>query len=221
MNNGTAFRSRLLQFVLLLTHRYHPTQIWTNKESLQRLRAENRSRSNAWYQRNERYDAPVCDSLSYSAREKDTRHQREQRADELNMPVAARAWIVSPKDRPTLYTLLPLFMDLTASRCTLADEWTPSSDWFDLAGQYILQVVVEEYLLYGTKGEAFNDVFAFGGSGVGIKDEDQGGNGNGVQKLFHTEDGGEEKKEWTRAKQKYMNEVGPTVPWHSWKHQSC
>lgn len=137
------------------------------------------------------------------------------------MPLSTRAWIVSNKDRPTLYTLLPLFMDLTASRCKLADEWTPSSDWFDLAGQYILQAVVEEYVLYGTKGEIFNDVFAFGGSGARIEDENEEDDGKGVQKLFRTDNGREEKKDWTRVKQRYMNEVGSVVSTDSSRCQLC
>lgn len=96
-------------------------------------------------------------------------------------------------------------MELTALRTTLSDEWTPTSDWFDLAGQYMLQCVIEEYLLHGASGEeVFNAAFAFGGSRMkGVEEESE----NGVQKLFCEDGGNKERKEWADVRRKYISEV--------------
>ncbi|CBX98327.1 predicted protein [Plenodomus lingam JN3] len=46
-----AFRSRLLQFALVFTHRLHHVQTWTTPDSLAALHAQNQARAEYWSQR--------------------------------------------------------------------------------------------------------------------------------------------------------------------------
>jgi hypothetical protein len=208
------FRSRLLQFVLLLTHRYHPSQTWTNEDSLQTLREKIESNSDSWHTRNGRNAAAIRCSFDFDPMDDDARlHARRARAIELDMPQDTQQWLTNPKGRPTLYTLLPSFMELTAARTSLFDEWTPGSDWFDLAGQYMLQAVIEEYVHYGEhREEVFNATFAFGTTSAQLAAEDE--RVVAVQSLFRKEGTNEQRPEWTSARQKYIDEVSYLVRKH-------
>ena len=197
-----AFRSRLLQFVLLLTHRYHPTQTWTNEESLQRLQEQNHARGKLWatlHDTTKERRRPSWLSVMGSA-------DREQRIKLLQLPFSDTRQFTDP-DRPLLEHLLPLFIELTAARANLGDEWRPTSDWFDLAGQFMLQTVVDHYTCHDQCDKAtFNSIFAFGNPGP--KTDGEESDVTAMRSLFCTEDVPQkELPEWTAIRRKYVREV--------------
>ena len=100
-----------------------------------------------------------------------------------------------------------MFIELTAARSSLGDEWQPTSDWFDLAGQFMLQAVVDRCLINGQcDTTAFTSIFAFGNPGV-----ERPGEGKDVtaMRTLFCKDGSppEELPEWTVIRRQYVKEV--------------
>lgn len=204
-SNLPAFRLQLLQFVLLITHRYHPIQTWTNEGSLQKLRLRNSARSERWSKAHAS-DTPHQSARRISGNELD--FAREQRVSELNLPSSCHIGMLNDPDRPSLHDLLPLFIELTAARTNLGDEWQPTSDWFDLAGQFMLQAVVDQYLRTGQcPTETFTSIFAFG-TLTAEPEEGDGAAVRATQSLFCREDSPQEElPEWTASRRRYIREV--------------
>jgi hypothetical protein len=84
----------------------------------------------------------------------------------------------------------------------------PTNGWMELAGHFMLQAVIEEYLLNGASGpEPFNTIFAFGCPGSGRR-PDEGLDVQAMRTLFSVERNTREQLDiWTRTKQRYVNEV--------------
>ncbi|KAJ4984909.1 hypothetical protein SVAN01_09603 [Stagonosporopsis vannaccii] len=201
----TAFRSRLLQFVLLFTHRYHPTQTWSSEESLRRLKAQNTARgvlwSNLYSNRDEHMESDRI------LNERSIRAVRQHRAADLSLPSSSFDMdCFNDPDRPALDDLLPIFMELTAARTCLDNEWQPTSDWFDLAGQFMLQAVIDQYMINGCcQTERLAAIFAFGNPGA-----ERNGEATDIialRRLF-CKDGSwsEELPEWTALRHQYIKE---------------
>ncbi|KAF3053525.1 hypothetical protein E8E11_011330 [Didymella keratinophila] len=202
LGSVAAFRSRLLQFLLLLTHRYHPTQTWTNGDSLRKLHQQNQARMAVW-------------SDSYGLEQKYTTAQRilddraltsarQHRASELALPSTFPLDQFSDPDRPALDQLLPLFVELTAARTRLGDDWEPTSDWFNLAGQFMLQAVIDQYVTNGRcSSERFTAIFAFGDPGA--QRESEGTDVTAMRSLFCTGDASRTKlPEWKTVRSNYI-----------------
>lgn len=207
LGNVAAFRSRLLQFVLLLTHRYHPTQTWTNEDSLRRLRQQNMARITVWsdshgFEKNyHNANRNLDDETITSA--------RQRRASELALPSTFRLDQFSDPDRPALDQLLPVFIELTAARTLLGDEWEPTSDWFDLAGQFMLQAVIDQYVTNGHCSiECCTAIFAFGDPGA--KRGSEATDVTAMRSLFCTDGSSRtELPEWTAIRRKHIKAVSP------------
>jgi len=137
LNNQAAFRSRLLQFALLFTHRLNHEQTWTSTESLHELRAQNRTRGLYWKQQTSHgpalhraFDAASEFPLSDGA----LAENRHALACAIGQPPERRRWVTDVDGTPSLHCLLPLFVELTAARVQLGD-WLPTEEWMDLLGQ--------------------------------------------------------------------------------------
>jgi hypothetical protein len=132
---------------------------------------------------------------------------RNALASALNMPRNQRRWVTDIAGTPSLHCLLPLFVELTAARVKLDDDWTPTSEWFHLAGEFMLQTVIEEYLRTGAYGTAtFNAIFAFGCPGPRWAEE--GADVTAMRRLFVDENNPrKEIPDWSNIKQQYIREV--------------
>jgi hypothetical protein len=128
------------------------------------------------------------------------------------MPRDQRRWVADVAGTPSLHCLLPLFVELTAARVNLDDDWVPTSEWLDLAGQFILQAVIEEYLLNGAyKPETFNAAFAFGCPGPRWAEE--GTDVTAMRRLFCDEDDPrQELPAWSAVWRQYLDKVSPHSP---------
>lgn len=204
-----AFRSRLLQFLLLLTHRYHPTQTWTNGDSLRKLRQQNRARMTVWsdshgLERNFTTPNRIIDDEAITS-------ARQHQASELALPSTFRPDQLSDPDRPALDQLLPVFIELTAARTRLGDDWEPTSDWFNLAGQFMLQAVIDQYVTNGhCSAESFTAIFAFGDPGA--QRENEGTDITAMRSLFCTGDVSRtELPEWEKVRSNYIKIVSPRI----------
>ena len=200
-----AFRSRLLQFVLLLTHRYHPTQTWTSEGSLSQLKQQNIDRGKLWSTVHSSKKEHV--SSSQIIAEESVAAARQSRASDLHLPSSFTMDHFNDPDRPTLDQILPVFVELTAARAGLKEEWQPTAEWYDLAGQFMLQAVIDSYVV---NGHCFEDmhtaIFAFGSPGAASNDERP--DIAAMRNLF-CKDGSpaEEHASWTATRARYMQEV--------------
>lgn len=211
LNDQTAFRSRLLQFILLFTHRLNHDKTWTNVDSLNEIRAQNKNRGYYWS-----HSASHSPALRNSF---DTQREfplsdgalaenRHELASALDIPQDRRRWVTDLEGTPSLHCLLPLFVELTAARANLDDEWLPTKEWLHLAGQFMLQAVVEEYLRNGAYGdESFNTIFAFGCPGVDISN-DESTDIKAMRTVFCDQGNPHDQVHgWAKTKRQYINEV--------------
>ncbi|KAF3047544.1 hypothetical protein E8E12_010205 [Didymella heteroderae] len=202
LGSVAAFRSRLLQFLLLLTHRYHPTQTWTNRDSLRTLQQQNKARLIVWsgsygLEQSFKTAKRILDDGAITS-------ARQHRASELALPSTFRLDQFSDPDRPALDQLLPVFIELTAARTRLGDDWEPTSDWFNLAGQFMLQAVIDQYVTNGQcSSECFTTIFAFGDPGAQRGSE--GSDITAMRSLFCAGDISLiELPEWKRVRSNYI-----------------
>ncbi|KAF2011762.1 hypothetical protein BU24DRAFT_436112 [Aaosphaeria arxii CBS 175.79] len=213
LNEQAAFRSRLLQFVLLFTHRFNHDKTWTNEESLNDIRAQNKKRGQYWNQQalgsaalRNSFDTHKSFPLSDGA----LAQNRHELASSFGIPPDRRRWVTDLEGTPSLHCLLPLFIELTAARADLDDGWRPTQEWLHLAVEFMLQSVVEEYLLNGAFGnDPFNTIFAFGCPRLGAADG-QGSDIQAMRSLFCDEsDPTKQVHGWAKLRREYINELLP------------
>lgn len=207
-----------MQFALLFTHRLHHEETWTTEASLNELREQNKARGDYWQHRTHHPPAlqhPFDEQKDFPLSDGALHENRTAFASSLNMPYDQRRWVTDIPGTTSLHCLLPLLLELTAARVNLDDDWLPTSEWFDLLGQFMLQAVIEAYLRDGTYGpEAFNTIFAFGCPGVDRWAEEPS-SVTAMRRLFCDEnDPRLENRAWTSVKRGYIAEVS----FHSYIH---
>ena len=214
LNNQVAFRSRLLQFVLLFTHRLNHDETWTNEQSLDEIRAQNKSRGEFW-QRNTSHSPALRNAFDTSSEfplsDGALVENRHELASALGMPNDKLRWVKDVEGTPSLQCLLPLFIGLTAAWTELNNQRVPTKDWMNLAGQFMLQAAIEEYLRNGAFGEeTFNTIFAFGCPGPDA-DTTEISDVKAMRKVFcDREDSHKQAHGWAKIKRKYIDEVSVT-----------
>lgn len=214
LNDQAAFRSRLLQFALLFSHRLNHDKTWTTEESLNEIRAQNRKRGSYWQQHTAHAPAlqqPFDPLSEFPLSDGALAENRHNLACSLGQPQDRRRWVTDVEGTPSLHCLLPLFVELTSARVSYGD-WIPTEEWMHLFGQFMLQAVIEEYLRNGAYGEeAFNTIFAFGCPGIGRRPDD-GTDVQAMRNLFCVEGNPREQIEgWSAIQQQYINEVSRTL----------
>ncbi|KAH7138297.1 hypothetical protein B0J11DRAFT_11867 [Dendryphion nanum] len=213
LNDQTAFRSRLLQFLLLFTHRLNHEETWTNEESLNEIRAQNKARGLYWEHCTDHSPAlrnPFDTAKNFPLSDGALAANRQELASALDMPSDKRRWVTDVEGTPSLHCLLPLFVELTAARVSLSDGWAPTEEWLHLAGQFMLHAVIEEYLRNGAFGpESFNTIFAFGCPGTEPR-PDEGSDVEAMRSLFCDDDNPHKQIHgWSRLRRQYINELLP------------
>ena len=211
LGSTAALRSRLLQFSLVLTHRFHHSETWTSEESLNELRAQNARRGQYWQERTSHPPAarqPFDPTSDFPLSDAALVANRSQLASDLDIPSDHSRWVTDIPGTTSLLCLLPLFLELSAARRILHDDWVPTSEWFELAGEFMLQTVIEEYLLNGGYGEeVFNAIFAVGCPGVERWAED-GSDVTAMRRLFCEENNSHEQlRSWTSIKERCIKKA--------------
>lgn len=198
---------------MLFTHRLHHDETWTTEASLNSLREQNKSRGEYWRQRTRHQpalqqpfdaqkDFPLSDGALYE--------NRCELASSLRMPLDQRRWVTDVAGTPSLHCLLPVFIELTAARVHLDDDWVPTSEWYNLAAQFMLQAVIGEYLRNGAYGEeTFNTIFSYGCPGVERWAEEPA-DVPAMRTLFCDQNNPrQENPEWSSVKRRYIRELLP------------
>lgn len=198
---------------MIFTHRLHHEETWTTEESLNSLREQNKQRGEYWSQRTRHPPAlsqPFDTQKAFPLSDGALYENRSSLASALRMPQDQRRWVTDVAGTPSLHCLLPVFIELTAARVALDDDWLPTSEWFHLAAQFMLQAVIGEYLRNGAYGpEPFNTIFAYGCPGVD-RWADEPADVSAMRRLFCAEGHlKQENAEWTRIKSGYVNELLP------------
>ncbi|ORY09766.1 hypothetical protein BCR34DRAFT_602623 [Clohesyomyces aquaticus] len=212
LDDQTAFRSRLLQFVLVFTHRLNHDETWTTPQSLSEVRAQNRDRFVYWKQNTSHSPAlrqPFDTFHEFPLSDGALAQNRHEFASTLGMSHERRRWVTDLHGTPPLSCLLPLFIELTAARSSVGD-FVPLPEWFQLTAQFMLQAVLEEYLRNGASGEdEFNTIFAFGCPGT-MGDFDDAEDIKAMRQLF-CKDGNpmEHIHGWSKWKRQCINELLP------------
>jgi hypothetical protein len=129
------------------------------------------------------------------------------------MPSDQRRWVTDVSGTPSLSCLLPLFISLTASRVDLDDDWFPTTEWYELAAQFMLQAVIGEYLHNGAYGPApFNAIFSYGCPGV-ERWADEPDDVPAMRRVFCCQDDSRRQNQaWTDIKKTYIAELVPKGP---------
>ncbi|KAJ4348306.1 uncharacterized protein N0V89_009680 [Didymosphaeria variabile] len=213
LNSQAAFRSRLLQFSLLFTHRLNHEQTWTTEESLGELRTQNRKRGQYWLHAGHApaLDRPFDPASEFPLSDGALAEHRHNLACSIGQPQERRRWVTDLEGTPTLHCLLPLFVELTAARVRLGD-WVPSEGWMDLLGHFMLHAVLEEYLLNGAYSEdTFNTIFAFGCPG-NERQSDDGSDVEAMRCLFCSHGHPHEQiPGWSEVKERYVEKVSSAL----------
>jgi hypothetical protein len=218
LNSQSSFRSRLLQFVLLFTHRFNHDKTWTNDESLNEIRAQNRNRGQYWQQSTSRSPAVRAAQFdphsNFPLPDRILALNRHALASALDMPEKRRRWVTDVNGTPSLHCLLPLFIELTAARTGVDNEWQPTEQWLQLAGQFMLQAALEEYLLNGAFGdECLNTIFAFGCPGTESTAQEPLAV-TAMRAVFcDPEKVHQQVHGWSKVRKQYINEVSPFSLW--------
>lgn len=197
-----------MQFVLIFTHRLNHNQTWTNQGTLNQLREQSLQRGEYWQQYTKKPPAvqqPFNTLNEFPLTDATLLNNRTKFASSLDIPVDRRRCVTDVAGTPSLHTLLPLFVELSAARVNLDDDWLPTKDWYTLAGEFMLQAVIEEYLRNGAQDElAFNTAFAYGCPAV----DGEVGDMVAMRTLFCKDNKTHEQNhEWTRIKRQYEHEV--------------
>lgn len=139
---------------------------------------------------------------------------RRDLADHLAIPSDQRPWVDDPVTitPPSLHCLLPLLLELTAARMLLDDDWAPTSDCFDLLGQFMLHAILEAYLRNGAHDTTtFNTICALGCPGID-RWADEPPSITAMRTLFSQEGLPlVEQTTWTQTRTRYITEVRPPV----------
>ncbi len=209
LSSLAAFRSRLLQFTLLITHRYHLSQTFTDANSLGKLRDQNATRAKKWLDAyGSKEEHPQLGPLPID----DLAAARKSRAAAVNCPGDFEFEFLIQNDRPSLQDLLPLFIELTAARINLGDDWQPTTDWFKLAGEFMLQAVLDQLLItVQCPTTTLESIFAWGYP-VGEALHGEGPDVAAMRSLFCGSDTAhEELPEWTAIRRRYLHEVSQSM----------
>lgn len=142
--------------------------------------------------------------------------RRHDLASKFEMPMDKRRWVTDVDGTPSLHCLLPLFVELTAARASLGDAWLPTEDWMHLAGEFMLQAVLEEYLRNGAYGEeTFSTIFAFGCPGAAQIASD-GDDVIAMRKIFCDKSRPHEQVSgWAKIRRHYIKEVSRSYTFES------
>ena len=208
----TNFRARLLQFCSIFAHRLDPGSTFTTDQSLSTIRADQETRYSCC--RNSSVPPAIIPpfnlDLEFPLQVEDLIDNHHQLAAVLGVPSDKHARTEDVDRLPSLSDLLPLFMQLTASRVRLGD-WLLDEDWYNLAAEWMLQAVIEQYLCCGAAGnDTFNTIFAYGCPGEGSQDASEPDWIRNMHILFcNGQHPHSHNRNWPAIRREYINELLP------------
>jgi hypothetical protein len=143
---STQFRLRLVKFATLYGHRLNPCMTTPPPSELENLRQTHRRRADEWW------DSASPESPTFPG---SFDRQPERRSSGFRGSVEAT----------TLADLVPMFVALSAARSELQgqDSANITRQWMELAGEFMLQAALEQFLVHGNNSTSkLREIFSWG-----------------------------------------------------------
>ncbi|GAB7356359.1 hypothetical protein MBLNU459_g7146t1 [Dothideomycetes sp. NU459] len=161
------FRLRLLKFATLFCRRLTQNPSTPVPSTVSTLRAENRARAQRWKKANfpsfYAYSFELCGSLPLPADQ--LQCYRDHVLERLGSPqqMVDGGLFYGTDASVSLLDLLTPFMELSAARASLNADFSITWRWMKMAGEFMLQATLEQYLVRGAAGrEVAEEAFAWG-----------------------------------------------------------
>ena len=200
------FRLQLLKFTTLFTQRYSRSPSTPPTASLKHLRAKNSVRVKAGTAHGPRSPAPAP-----ILEADDLERNRAQTLHDLGLPAEDEAYedaFYGTSECVSLLDLLPAFLTLSALRNRISHSQV-SAKWIQMAGEFTLQALLEQVLVYGIGDgkrlhEVMDEALGWGVLSQDGADHDVGsmqGKESLVEEMFMDDATGEEIQSWTETKE--------------------
>ncbi|KAK1809332.1 hypothetical protein LTR12_016302 [Friedmanniomyces endolithicus] len=210
------FRLLLLKLAALFTQRLTRNPSTPSPASLQRLREVNHARARDWLSTvtNDRLPIMPIDSIMLPVSLEDLDRNRAQVLHSLDLPAEDEAYedaYYGTADSVALLDLLPLFVQVSAARNAMMDPSGLTGAWMQMAAEFMLQAVLEQYLVFGARGsEVIEEAFAWGlRAADGQRMEVDGEAVDEVNDMFTDAVYETEVEGWADVKKAYLAELLP------------
>jgi hypothetical protein len=200
---------QLLKFATLFLQRYSPCPATPPLDALMEMRHRNTIRAEAWLQRRQTltrfpgFDQPLAVI--------ELQHNRRAILSDvgLNDEVEGEEFFGTPYS-VSLIDLLPMFMDLSATKVHLAN-WNINPTWMRLAAEFMLQAALEQYRIFGAQGtDSFDTAFAWGWTNQKNSRPDSPSEDSIVNEMFRDDTGQHEVLEWTEIRNEFTATLNAT-----------
>ncbi|KAK1069250.1 hypothetical protein LTR12_001137 [Friedmanniomyces endolithicus] len=209
------FRLLLLKLAALFTQRLTRNPSTPSPASLRRLRETNHARARDWLGTVKHHSLPFVpiDSTTLLHSPEDLDRNRAQVLHSLDLPAEDEAYedaYYGTADSVALLDLLPLFVQVSAARNAMMDPSGLTGAWMRMAAEFMLQAVLEQYLVFGARGtEVIEEAFAWGlrapdGQRMEVDGEVDEVNDMFTDAVYETEVEG-----WADVKKAYLAELIP------------
>ncbi|KAK3111527.1 hypothetical protein LTR53_013145 [Teratosphaeriaceae sp. CCFEE 6253] len=225
------FRILLSQLIVLYTQRLTRNPSTPSRAALIVLRAANQQRARDWIAEPSRvpsngFDTTTLDNPASGPSREHLERNRAHILHALGIPAEDEAYEDAYYGTPlsvALLDLLPLFVRVSAARNALS-EGQLTGLWMRMAGSFMLQGALEQYLGFGARGtDGVEEAFAWGlkaretrgaGGEVGEGGEDKEEEGvqvDEVEEMFTDPVSEREVEGWAALKREYLSELLPPL----------
>ncbi|KAK0928554.1 hypothetical protein LTR29_017377 [Friedmanniomyces endolithicus] len=210
------FRLLLLKLAALFTQRLTRNPSTPSPTSLIQLRETNHVRARDWLSTVTTQNLPGmpidANMLLHSPENLD--RNRAHVLHSLDLPAEDEAYedaYYGTADSVAYLDLLPLFVQVSAARNAMMDPSGLTDAWMRMAAEFMLQAVLEQYLVFGSRGaEVIEEAFAWGlRAADGQRMEVDGEEVDEVNDMFTDAVYETEVEEWADIKKAYLAELLP------------
>ena len=220
------FRLHLLQLATLFTQRLTRNPATPAPSATRMLRANNLARARGWIGSKDRqpsaaFNIASFDSPSSFPTTEELERNRAYVLHQLDVPAEDDAYedsFYGTSSCVNLLDLLPQFMQVSAARSAMSES-SATEQWMRLAGEFMLQACLEQYLVCGGQGfDAIDEAFAWGyrtaamsaGREEGAMDVDvEREGGDEVNDMFEDSVYKDEIDGWRQTKEHYIGLLFP------------
>lgn len=215
----TDFRLQLLRCLTLYCRRLERDHTTPAMANLTMLRNKHASQASAWTKSytGDKPNMEVLDRIFPSPLQTDVLcDNRDHTLQTLYGEDQVSKWayeFYATELSVSLLDILPMFMSLSAAIFGDSDTSTITHPWMKLAGDFMLQAALEQYLVRGASGSRpAEQAFAWGYVQHALSSSTDAEN---IEHMIDTNDmfqdgcTGFELPAWTETRNKYANEVGP------------
>ncbi|TKA69384.1 hypothetical protein B0A55_08681 [Friedmanniomyces simplex] len=213
------FRLLLLKLTVLFTQRLTRNPSTPSPAALKRLRETNVARAKDWIiaATNHSLLAIPLNSTTLLPSPDDLDRNRAHILHSFDLPAEDEAYedvYYGTTDSVALLDLLPLFIQVSAARNAMMNESGLTETWMQMAAEFMLQAVLEQYLVFDAQGRGIaEEAFAWGlrGEGGGERMQVDDEEVDEVNDMFTDAVYETEVEGWADMKRAYLAEVSPSA----------